>query len=112
MGVVLVGTHVVKHNFIWDRIGVGRRAFYVVYSPCSTDVPVTPKISYKLYWSIGMPKRTYSLEVLTTVPPHIDKLKRTHNSIAKQIQSIPNHSLKVCIAPQVVDHSYIVHGNS
>ena len=110
MGVVIAGTHAVKRDFIWDRIGAGKRAFYSVYSLGSTDVPVTPTILYKLYWSIGMPKVTYSLEVLTMVPSHMDKLERTHNSIAKQIH--PKPQLKCMYCFPVVDHSYIIHGNS
>ena len=77
--------------------GAGWRAFYYVYGLSSAAVPVTPKIS-KLYWSVAMPKMTYSLEVLTTVPSHIEKLERTHNAIANQIQDIPKHSPNVCIA--------------
>ena len=92
MGVVPLRTHAAEHDFIQDRIGAGRRAFYSVYGLGSAAVPVTPKISSKLYWSIAMPKMTCGLEVLTTVPSHLDKLERTHNLIAKQIQGIPKHS--------------------
>ena len=106
MGVVLTGgTHAAGHDTILDRIGAGRRAFYSVYSLGSAAVPVTPKISSKLYQSIAMPKMTYGLEVLTTVPSHIDKLERTHNSIAKHSPNVCNVSK---MAELVVNYNHSI----
>ena len=100
MGVILTDSKCEQESFIRDRVSACRRAYYAVQSLGTRRAPVPPHILSKLYWSVGMSKMMYGLEMLSLSERSVQILEQAHGSIAKLIQGLPRQTINAtCIAP-------------
>ena len=75
-----------------DTIAVGRNALFAAMGLGSHNVPVTPKVLGKLYWSVSIPRMTCGLEATPISARELDELEQAHRQHAKIVQGLSRSS--------------------
>ena len=92
MGVVLSSERKQSQKIYADRMAVGRNALFAAKGLGSHNVPVTPKVLGKLYWSVSIPRMTYGLEATPISARELDELEQAHRQHAKIVQGLSRSS--------------------
>jgi hypothetical protein len=75
------------------------RTFYALQSIGSRAVPLTPKVTSKLYWSVCIPRMVYGMEVLDGDDAVISVMEKAHRTMAKITQGLPTNTANAaCLA--------------
>ena len=89
MGVRLCNNETKIYDMVCERIGAGRAVLHAARGLGSQQVPVTPAVLSKLYWSIAVPKMVYGFEVTPISKSRIRQLDDAHRQNAKIVQGLP-----------------------
>ena len=89
MGVRLCNNETNMYDMVCERIGAGRAVLHAARGLGSQQVPVTPAVLSKLYWSIAVPKMVYGFEVTPISKSRIRELDDAHRQNAKIVQGLP-----------------------
>ena len=98
MGVCINSSKGGEFEFVKDKIGAGKRAYFSVQGIGSKSVPITPIVGSKLYWNLAVPRMTYGLELVNLSANSLASLESAHTAVARQIQGLPKRAVNVCLA--------------
>ena len=101
LGIIVSNSIKSTNEFISNKIHDGRRALIAMRGVGSKKVPMSTKVSSKLYWSVSVPIITYGLEVTPVSNECISRLEEAHWSVAKQIQGLPPQTANPAVLPQL-----------
>ena len=89
MGVILCTDSRLQREKCSEKIGAGKTALSAARGLGSHNVPVTPCVLSKLYWSVSVPKMTYGYEVTPVSNTNLNELEDAHRQSAKIVQGLP-----------------------
>ena len=90
MGVTLSSSRTQQKQFIDKRINSARASLLAARGLGSVQVPMSPAVLSKLYWSVSIPKLTYGLDVMPLDHSDMAELEKAHRSNAKLVQGLPS----------------------
>jgi hypothetical protein len=88
LGVVLTNKSDCIDESVKERIQQCKNTGYAIQAIGSHNVPVTPKTSSKIYWSVCMPKLCYGTEVIDISENASLNMENYHCNMAKHSQNL------------------------
>ena len=95
MGVLLSHDRDMENEFTKQRIGKSMRAYFAAQGLGSLNVPVSPIVLTRLYWTNCITTMTHGLEVFTLSKPSFDLMEQAHGTIAKMVQGMPKQTANI-----------------
>lgn len=92
MGIQLYNDTRLSREICAERVGAARQVLYCARGLGSTRVPVDTISLSKIYWSVGMPKMTYGLDIVPLNDQCLQDLELAHRHHARVIQCIPENT--------------------
>jgi len=92
MGVTLCTKRNLECRAVNHRISAAQGIVLSARGIGSTEAPVPPTILSHLYWSVGVPKMVYGLEVTPISKKHVEEIDAAHRKFAKIVQGLPTHT--------------------
>ena len=89
MGITLCSDKKLEQRILNKRISAAQCIVLASRGIGSYEAPVPPTIISQLYWSIGVPKMVYGLEVTPITDKHVNEIDGSHRKMAKLIQGLP-----------------------
>ena len=89
MGITLCTDRKLEQTIIDRRISAAQSIVLSARGIGSAEAPVPPTILSHLYWSVGVPKLVYGLEVTPISNKHVDEIDVAHRKFAKIVQGLP-----------------------
>ena len=92
LGVVISNSLECIKQAVENKVQECKNMCYATQSLGSKSVPVTPKTSSKIYWSVVVPKLCYGTEVLDLDNGSTDVMEQFHCNMAKHMQRLPKNA--------------------
>ena len=91
MGINLCANSNLERQSILTRIGTARGPLLAARGIGSSSVPVPPSVLSQIYWSVGVTRMLYGLDVKPVSDAGLQELESAHREHATIIQGLPNN---------------------